>query len=295
MKENCGAFARQRISQVKDDVISFLEQQNRAFRFYQPDRRPVVCRCNNPVEVAVLPDQWFINYGNSEWKALVHKALDGMEILPEELRAEFNYVIDWLHEKACARKSGMGTKLPWDPEWIIESLSDSTIYMAYYTISKYIKKLGIKPGQLTDEVFDHVFLGVGKPAEVAEKADISVKVLEDMRRDFSYFYPLDSRHSGRDLVPNHLTFLIFNHTAIFPKELWPRQIVTNGSVTMQGAKMSKSFGNIIPLIEGIAQFGADPLRMGILATAELLSHDVTSSLKRLEMILEAERINATPP
>jgi len=39
---------------------------------------------------------------------------------------------------------------------------------------------------------------------------------------------------------------------------------------MQGAKMSKSFGNIIPLIEGIGQFGADPLRMGILATAELL-------------------------
>jgi leucyl-tRNA synthetase len=164
----------------------------------------------------------------------------------------------------------MGTKLPWDQEWIIESLSDSTIYMAYYTISKHIKKHEIKPAQLTDEVFDYVFLGTGKPDEVAVKADIDFKVLEDMRRDFLYFYPLDSRHSGRDLVPNHLTFLIFNHTAIFPKELWPRQIVTNGSVTMQGAKMSKSFGNIIPLIEGIAQFGADPLRMGILATAELL-------------------------
>jgi leucyl-tRNA synthetase len=164
----------------------------------------------------------------------------------------------------------MGTKLPWDPEWTIESLSDSTIYMAYYTISKHIRKNGIKPAQLTDEVFDYVFLGLGKPAKIAAKARIDIKVLEDMRRDFQYFYPLDSRHSGRDLVPNHLTFLIFNHTAIFPQELWPRQIVTNGSVTMQGAKMSKSFGNIIPLIEGIAQFGADPLRMGILATAELL-------------------------
>jgi leucyl-tRNA synthetase len=50
---------------------------------------------------------------------------------------------------------------------------------------------------------------------------------------------------------------------------------------MQGAKMSKSFGNIIPLIEGIAKFGADPLRMGILATAELLQDaDFSPTLAR---------------
>jgi len=64
--------------------------------------------------------------------------------------------------------------------------------------------------------------------------------------------------------------MIFNHTAIFPENLWPRQIVTNGHVLMEGAKMSKSFGNIIPLREGLAKFGADPLRLSVLATAELL-------------------------
>jgi leucyl-tRNA synthetase len=204
-----------------------------------------------------------------------------MEILPEDLRNEFNYVIDWLHEKACARKSGMGTKLPWDSEWIIESLSDSTIYMAYYTIVKQIKKHEIQPIQLTEEVFDYIFLGVGKARDVAERAGINIDILEEIRKEFLYFYALDSRHSGRDLVPNHLTFMIFNHTAVFPEELWPRQIVTNGSVTMQGAKMSKSFGNIIPLIEAIATFGADPLRLGILATAELLQDaDFSPTLAR---------------
>ena len=91
-----------------------------------------------------------------------------------------------------------------------------------------------------------------------------------MHSEFMYFYPLDSRHSGRDLVPNHLTFMIFNHTAIFPEKLWPRQIATNGSVMMEGAKMSKSFGNIIPLREGVAKFGADPIRLSVLSTAELL-------------------------
>eukprot|EP01040_Poterioochromonas_malhamensis_P011910 gene11910-12995_t len=43
--------------------------------------------------------------------------------------------VDWLKEWACSREFGLGTKLPWDQKWVIDSLSDSTIYMAYYTIA----------------------------------------------------------------------------------------------------------------------------------------------------------------
>jgi leucyl-tRNA synthetase len=175
----------------------------------------------------------------------------------------------------------MGTRLPWDPDWIIESLSDSTIYMAYYTIAKYIKEYEIKPTQLTDEVFDYIFLGKGNSAEIAKKTSLNAEILEAMHNEFLYFYPLDSRHSAHELIPNHLTFMIFNHTAIFPEELWPRQIVTNGHVMIEGAKMSKSFGNIIPLREGLNEFGADPIRLSVLATAELLQEaDFSPSVAR---------------
>jgi leucyl-tRNA synthetase len=270
MKPNTGKYAGLPVVIAKEQVKQDLNKQGNAETMYELLNRPVVCRCGTECVVKIFEDQWFINYGDPEWKTLAHECLDQMEILPKELRSEFNNVIDWLHEKACARKSGMGTKLPWDPEWIIESLSDSVIYMAYYTIVKQIKENKIQPAQLTNEVFDHVFLGIGKAEKIAETSGISLKVLEKMRGEFIYFYPLSSRHSGRDLVPNHLTFMIFNHTAIFPKELWPQQIVTNGSVLMQGVKMSKSFGNIIPLREGLTKFGADSLRLAVLATAELL-------------------------
>jgi leucyl-tRNA synthetase len=39
---------------------------------------------------------------------------------------------------------------------------------------------------------------------------------------------------------------------------------------MEGAKMSKSFGNIIPLREALTKFGADPVRLSVLSTAELM-------------------------
>jgi leucyl-tRNA synthetase len=270
MKGNTGKYAGMSVAEAKERIKYDLTASGKATTMYELMNRPVKCRCGAECVVKIFEDQWFIDYGNSEWKALAHKCLEKMKIYPEELRVQYKYVIDWLREKACARKSGLGTKLPWDPNWIIESLSDSTIYMAYYTIAHHIKKHNIQPNQLTDEVFDYIFLGKGDPETIAEKTGIGPSILESMRREFLYFYPLDSRHSAHELIPNHLTFMIFNHTAIFPEELWPRQIVTNGVVTMEGAKMSKSFGNIIPLREGLATYGADPIRLSVLATAELL-------------------------
>jgi leucyl-tRNA synthetase len=270
MKGNTGKYAGMSVAEAKERIKYDLTASGKATTMYELMNRPVKCRCGAECVVKIFEDQWFIDYGNSEWKALAHKCLEKMKIYPEELRVQYKYVIDWLREKACARKSGLGTKLPWDPNWIIESLSDSTIYMAYYTIAHHIKKHNIQPNQLTDEVFDYIFLGKGDPETIAEKTGIGPSILENMRREFLYFYPLDSRHSAHELIPNHLTFMIFNHTAIFPEELWPRQIVTNGVVTMEGAKMSKSFGNIIPLREGLATYGADPIRLSVLATAELL-------------------------
>ena len=290
LRHNTGKYYGSSVAEAKDRVKEDLIREGKATPMYELLNRPVLCRCKTECIVKIFEDQWFINYGKPEWKALAHKNLDNMEILPEELRQEFNNVIDWLHEKACARKSGMGTRLPWDKDWIIESLSDSTIYMAYYTIVKHIKQHKIQPAKLTDEVFDYIFLGEGEVRQIAKKTDLDVKILEKMHNEFMYFYPLDSRHSGRELIPNHLTVMIFNHTAIFPQEQWPRQIVANGHVMMEGSKMSKSFGNIIPLREALAKFGADPVRLGVLSTAELLqdadfSHTIAKSMSdRLERL-----------
>jgi leucyl-tRNA synthetase len=291
MKQNTGKYFGLSVAEAKDKVKQDLMAEGKATVMYELLNRPVRCRCKTECIVKTVSDQWFIDYGNPEWKKLAHKNLDEMEILPAEVRPEFCNVIDWLHEKACARKSGMGTRLPWDRDWIIESLSDSTIYMAYYTIVKHIKQNMIQPAQLTDEVFDFIFLGVGEAAEISRKAGLHAKLLRQMQDEFKYFYPLDSRHSGRELISNHLTFMIFNHTALFPENLWPRQIVSNGVVMMDGAKMSKSFGNIIPLREALTKFGADPVRLSVLSTAELLQDADFSPAIARSMCERLERLH----
>ena len=271
MLQNTGKYGGMPVSEAKDKVKSEILMSGDADIMFELINKPVRCRCGTECVVKLLNDQWFLNYGDTKWKHLAHECLNNMEIVPEEIRQEFNYVLDWLRERACARKTGLGTRLPWDQDWIIESLSDSVIYMAYYILAKYVNdKSIIDVNNLKDSAFDYVLLGRGDIVEVASECNISSALLEQIRQEFTYFYPVDSRHSGRDLVPNHLSFFIFNHVAIFDRENWPKQIVVNGSVLMDGKKMSKSLGNIIPLRDAIKEHSADAIRLAMLISAELL-------------------------
>jgi leucyl-tRNA synthetase len=259
-------------------------EQGTAYPVYEIVNAPIHCRCGTEVVVKVVHDQWFINYGDPAWKQLAYECLDNMSIIPKELMGEYRDVVNWLTAKACARKSGLGTPLPWDSDWIIESLSDSTIYMAYYTVAKFITLHDLSGDNFNDAVFDYVFLGQGNANDVSKSCGLDPALLESMKKEFDYWYPLDSRHSGRDLIWNHLTFMIFNHTAIFPRQNWPQQIVVNGSVLMEEEvdgkvlirKMSKSLRNIIPIHDAIKTYGADAIRLSVLSSAEILSDAVFS-------------------
>ncbi len=269
MRGNTGQYGSLNVQIAKDAVKEDAVARGQATTMYEM-LEPVQCRCGGEVVVKIFEDQWFIDYGNTVWKQMAHENIDEMSIIPRELTQEFHNVVDWLREKACARKAGLGTPLPWEPEWIIEALSDSVIYMAYYTVIKGINEVDPDPDTLDEEFWDYLFLGVGDPNAIAEKTGFPIEKLKATRGEFEYFYPMEARHSGRDLISNHLTYMIFCHDGIWPMELWPKGIVVNGSVLMEGSKMSKSLNNIIPLINAIEMFGADPLRLSLMITAEPL-------------------------
>ncbi len=292
LNEKCDKFNNEKIQFGRDKVRAWLAENNHLEKFPVLENAPVYCRCGAECVVKVLNNQWFLNYGDEEWKELARNCFDEMNILPNNIKTEFKEVIDWLHERACARQQGLGTKLPWDHDWIVESLSDSVIYMAYYTLSRFVNDGTVQPGNLTKEFFDYVLLDKGDVSLAASTSKLSKDMINTMKKEFTYFYPVDSRHSGRDLVQNHLSFFVLNHVAIFDKKLWPREIVVNGSVMMDGIKMSKSMGNIIPLRAAIRDHGADPIRLAIISSAELLQ-DADFDMKsvfgiqnKLESLLE---------
>ncbi len=266
--ETTGKYAGKRVSNIKDELQRDLIEMGVGDVFYEFSEKPVVCRCGTKCVVKVVRDQWFLNYSNPEWKKLVFDWLEEMTIIPDYYKEEFRNKVEWLKDKACARRKGLGTRIPWDKEWLIESLSDSTIYMAYYILSKFINEGTLKSENITPEFLDYVLLGVGDPKEVAEKSKLDVTTVERIRSDFEYWYPVDLRSSGKDLVANHLLFFLFHHVAIFPKELYPRGIAVNGYVSLEGEKMSKSKGPLLTIKRAVSENGADVTRLYILYSAE---------------------------
>ena len=292
LNEKCGKFSNERVRFGREKVRAWLQENRHLEKFPVLENAPVHCRCGAECVVKVLNNQWFLDYGDAKWKELARNCFEKMNILPSNIQTEFNEVVDWLHERACARQQGLGTKLPWDNDWIVESLSDSVIYMAYYTISRFVNDGTVRPENLTREFFDYVLLGKGDAGLASGTSKLHENIIDTMKKEFEYFYPVDSRHSGRDLVQNHLSFFVLNHVAIFDEKLWPQEIVVNGSVMMDGAKMSKSMGNIIPLRTAVRDHGADPIRLSIISSAELLQdadfnmESVSGIQGKLESLLE---------
>lgn len=255
-------FGGKPVKTAREEFSQIMLEQHGSLVMYEFDTRNVVCRCGGSVFVRILKDQWFLQYSDPSWKEAVHKQLGDMEIVPSEVRAEFDRTIDWLNDWACTRRVGLGTRLPWDKNWLVEPLSDSTIYMAFYTIAH--KLVEIEAEKLTPEVFDYIFLGRGVP----EDLPLDEETVEDLRSEFLYWYPYDFRFSAKDLISNHLTFQLFHHNAIFPKELQPKGMVVFGMGLLEGAKMSSSKGNVILLEDAVEEVGADTVRMFLVGSAE---------------------------
>lgn len=254
-------FGGMKVKFAREELKEKLISENMATIMYDFAERPVVCRCGNNCVVKIMDDQWFMKYGNEEWTEKTLKVLEGETIIPKELKSNFEYYINWLDDWACSRKVGLGTRMPWDDQWLIEPLTDSTIYMSYYAIAKYLRDMN--PDDLNRAFFDKVLLN--KDSGEITVPEEKVKEIQD---EFNYWYPLDWRLSAKDLVGNHLSFLMFAHSAIYPEAKWPKGTVVFGMGLLEGNKMSSSKGNVILLKDAIRDYTADVVRLFLMASAE---------------------------
>ena len=268
---------------------------------YSEPESEVVSRSGD-VCVVALTDQYFIAYGDPEWKkSVLQHATLSMNLFLQDVHNNFAANLEALHDWAVTRKFGLGTRLPGDSDWLIESLSDSTIYMAYYTIAHLLQgdcnlngegaAAPVDVAEVNDSVFEYIFRGGEAPALLAG-GTLTLPLLERMRREFRYWYPVDIRTSGKDLLQNHLTFFVYNHCAIFEPEHWPRAIRINGHVLVDSAKMSKGDGNFFTLRQATEVFGADVTRLALADAGDAVEDANFSSAVVNSAILRLTRVVA---
>eukprot|EP00919_Chromeraceae_sp_WS-2016_P080754 GHVR01190828.1.p1 GENE.GHVR01190828.1~~GHVR01190828.1.p1 ORF type:complete len:1046 (+),score=250.39 GHVR01190828.1:149-3286(+) len=273
-----GEFKGKFVYEAKPLCRNQLINNGDAMSYAEPER-PVVARSGETCVVA-LCDQWFLTYGEEQWRddVIKHVQSDTFNAYTTAALHGFEHTLGWLKEWGCSRNYGLGTKLPWDDSVVIESLSDSTIYMAFYTIAHLLQGdvrgettglSGITSDQLCDDCFDYIYNLTDTPP--TSETCPSVSQLDRLRDEFLFWYPMDLRVSGKDLIPNHLTMSLYNHSAIWnydnnenvknKKNMMPLSFYSNGHIMVDAKKMSKQEGNFLTLSDSVSTYGADATRL----------------------------------
>jgi len=291
LHEEYGEFGDETVADVREAFRDHGRERGIFDTMYE-FTEAVVCRCGGDVEVA-KQDTWFLRYNDEDWKERTLRAVENLETIPENTREQYTHTVDWLNEWPCIRNYGLGTRLPWDDEFVIEPLSDSTIYMAYYTIAHRLREVPVE--DLDREFFDALFYGAdavddseARSASDASSAERSSanrssgqspredgaeprephETALDLREEWDYWYPVDFRCSANDLISNHLTFFLYHHAELFDPENWPEGITVMGMGLLEGEKMSSSKGHVVLPSEAIDEYGADTVRFFLLNSAE---------------------------
>lgn len=106
-----GSQVGKKVSEAKPIVREEMIKAGTAIPYWEPEKT-VISRSGDECIVA-FTDQWFLDYGNEEWKKPVLEHIHSKNFRsynPDTLK-QFEYTLGWLKSWACSRQFGLGTKV----------------------------------------------------------------------------------------------------------------------------------------------------------------------------------------
>merc|ERR1719215_434249 len=99
------------VKQAKIEFRKLMVDANEAFVYSEPEKK-VVGRSGDECVVAGV-DQWYLKYGEPEWRKLVddHLSSKNFNAYADRTQDAFKAAVGWLKEWACSRFFGLGTRV----------------------------------------------------------------------------------------------------------------------------------------------------------------------------------------
>ena len=252
LKEICGKYAGLHVSETKEKIQKDFIEKGIADIMLEFSEN-VVCRCGKKVIIKSIPNQWFIKYSDKTLTEESKKHAESMIIKPDEYHKGMMNVLDWYNDRACVRQGNwLGTEYPFEKKWIIEPISDSTLYSMYYIISKFVNSNELNIEDMNEDFFDYVFLGREYDAK---------EITKKIRKEFDYWYPLDINLGGKEHQTVHFPVFLMNHVGILPEKYWPKGIIAHWWITQKKGKISKSKGGAEPIPDAAEKYSVDTMRL----------------------------------
>ncbi len=183
------ALAGVPVREARDRVAQVLKENGGGLEL-QEFSKPVICRNGHHVVIRRVPDQWFLHYADAGWKAQTLALAARLTTSPPDYGRELPSILDWFADRPCTRKGPwLGTPFPFDPAWMIEPIADSTFYMAYFVVRRFVSSGQLRTEQLTPAFFEFAFRGRGPGEPTVERG-----LQDEVRAEFLYLVPSRFQH-----------------------------------------------------------------------------------------------------
>ncbi|PKB68519.1 MAG: valine--tRNA ligase [SAR202 cluster bacterium Io17-Chloro-G3] len=208
-------------------------------------------RCDTVVE-PLVSEQWFVRMSHSE--GLAKAAIDAVKrghitIVPERFTKVYLNWMENIRDWCISRQLWWGHRIP---VWYCDNCHKETVSVKDPTVCRHCNNTAITqdPDVLdtwfSSALWPHSTLGWPEDTE-----------------DFNYFYPTAVMETGYDILFFWVARMIMmglRNTGKIPfKTVYLHGLIRD----IQGAKMSKSRGNVIDPLQAVESYGADALRFAL--------------------------------
>lgn len=240
------------VKEARKKVIADLEEQGYLVKTEDITHNVGHCyKCGTVIE-PLLRDQWFVDMQPLAKPAIEVLKADRITFYPESKKDQLIAYLENLRDWNISRQIAWGIPIP-----AFQNVENVDDWIYDERVEQEIIEVGGKTYRRDTDVFDTWFSSSSWPYATLDYPDGD---------DFKHHYPLSLMETGGEILypwVSRMLMLGLYVTGDVPFEA----VYIHGYVLAEdGAKMSKSLGNVINPLEIIDEYGSDALRMGIVAS-----------------------------
>ena len=267
MNENAGPFAGMPIAEARKAVVGRLEADGRLLGAEPHTHAVGRCqRCDTVVE-PLISTQWFVRMAELAQPAIAAAKDGSLQFAPDHFKSVYLNWLENIHDWTISRQLWWGHRIP---VWYCQSCGE-TIVTDEETLSACPHCGG--PVEQDPDVLDTWFSSGLWPFSTLGWPDDT----PDLRR----FYPTSVMETGYDIIFFWVARMVFFGLEVMG-ELPFHTVYLHGMVRdIEGAKISKTRGNVIDPTLVTAEYGADALRFALI-TQSAPGNDLKLDIQKVE-------------
>lgn len=252
LNHRAGRFEGLTVEEARKEVVKALDEKGLLVKIdkHYKNRVGACYKCGTPIE-PMLMDQWFIKMDVLAAPAI--KALEDKKITfyPESKRDQVVTYLKNVKDWNISRQIAWGIPIP-----AFQNVNDPDDWIFNTSVTEEIIELNGNTYRRDPDVFDTWFSSGHWPFVTLDYPDSP---------DFKDFYPNSVMETGQDILYQWVARMVCIGLYV-TNEIPFKDVYLHGMVRAEdGKKMSKSLGNVIDPTEVLNEYGADALRMGMIA------------------------------